>query len=72
MKKEVQVCSGGGGGVCVYCMCMCMCVFFSKIYPQESLQLKESLYKLRETANVELAPGLMLVYELISQSCGDS
>ena len=39
-----------------------VCVCFSKIYPQERSQLKESLYKLMETVNVELAPGLMSVY----------
>ena len=60
-------------GVCV-CVCVCVskkypCVFFN---PQELFQLEGPLYKLNETVILELAPGLMSVYKLISQSCGDS
>ena len=63
MKKKHKVCSGGG--VCVSMVCnvyVYVCVCFSKIHPQEPSQLKESLNKLMETVDVELAPGLMSVY----------
>ena len=57
--------------VCVYVLCVCVFVCF-KIYPQEPSQLEGSLYKLIEIVIVELAPGLVSIYELIGQSYGDS
>ena len=54
------------------CDCEFGCVCVSKIHPQEPLQLEGSLYKLIQIVILELAPGFMSVYELISQSCGDS
>ena len=63
MLQSVRVC------VCVR-VYVCVCVL--KIHPQEPSQLEGSLYNLIETDIVELAPWLMSVYKLISQSRGDS
>ena len=51
------------------CVCKNTHVFFN---PQEHFQLEDPLFKLNEIVILELAPGHMSVYKLISQSCGNS
>ena len=72
MCVRVCVCACACACACArVCVCVsenCLCVF----NPQGIFQLESPLYKLNETDILELAPGLMSVHRLISQSCGDS